>query len=63
LKCLYILEMVCQSYNLSNPHIEDYTVRGYAATIGWLCVTYIFGGASDTLKMETANSSEMLAKY
>jgi len=33
--------MVFQSYNLSNPHIEDYTVHGYAATVGWLCVAYI----------------------
>jgi len=55
--------MVCQSYNVSNPHIEGYTVHGYAATVGWLVVCHLhFGGASDTLKMETANSSEMLAK-
>jgi len=53
--------MVCQSYNLSNPHIEGYSVHGYAATIGWLCVAYILLELQ-TVKMETANSSEMLAK-
>jgi hypothetical protein len=28
--------MVCQSYNLSNPHIEEDTVHGYAATVGYV---------------------------
>jgi hypothetical protein len=54
--------MVCQIYNLSNLHIEGYTPHGYDAMVGWLVMCHLhFGGASDTLKIKTANSCEMLA--
>ena len=52
--------MVCQSYNVSNPHIEGYTVHGYAATVG-MCHLH-FGGASDTKRWRQQTSLKCLQK-